>query len=698
MTNASNTMHIKIGFVHLANSTTQSDIVETYNAPIKHFRLSLVSALPARTVSATLLARVTHDICYVAPMTSFTLDDLSPPYLTPTPSPTAAPLPPAQQVDRLVPIECRDPDRERRKVVGRGEQKSGAFELEADHERFPVSFGKRPCWHCCIEIAELAATVPKKDPDTGLKTKTAHLPVHTSLNYEEILRESKRVQITRFRTNHMLYGNDFCPNYSTQKICSHYRITNWLRFSTRSAQHSAETIDLFFTRWDKNPSRDVPCSDTVSRNGNMQTRLDSQRTNYGKIPRPTPRSCVDLGSRELQCRGRTEATALVEILESAYANCGAQKIAVSQRSITLSRSLHGGRFAGDNEGNHQRPASERVGVMPHMRRLVVHTVISRVAARNPYSGGSSAADVTANTAARTSPPVNCMDIVSNRLLEIAPNNRPCNYGKAGSQLLCGAMIHDKWRMVLLQYQSAKAEWISFSYKRDNLKVVEVTSKSFDLVTSHSHLPAPPFGQLRTPTIWEMSLEHLRMTKFMQWFNTRPDHEDSPGGTSSPFDQGNEDELRKLNLASQGQSSRVSPQQLEYVPGAHPFEPGLDRKAEAPDFGKFQWIPEMGVAQSSEDRMMDSKEWPCPHDGCNKRYRRRQEAVRHMRDKHETPPVLHLWDQVDPAREDKGSSLSKHWDNFTEEERQEIRHLHGLINTIDVLERLRIAMLPRSYKP
>ena len=70
---------------------------------------------------------------------------------------------------------------------------------------------------------------------------------------------------------------------------------------------------------------------------------------------------MDLGSRALQCRGRTEATALVEILESAYANCGAQKIAVSQRSIALSRSLHGGRFAGDNEGNHQRPASERVG-------------------------------------------------------------------------------------------------------------------------------------------------------------------------------------------------------------------------------------------------------------------------------------------------------------------------------------------------
>lgn len=36
-----------------------------------------------------------------------------------------------------MPIECPNPDRERRKIVDLGGQKSGAFELEADHERIP---------------------------------------------------------------------------------------------------------------------------------------------------------------------------------------------------------------------------------------------------------------------------------------------------------------------------------------------------------------------------------------------------------------------------------------------------------------------------------------------------------------------------------------------------------------------------------
>lgn len=70
-----------------------------------------------------------------------------------------------------------------------------------------------------------------------------------------------------------LYGNDFNPNYSTQKIWSHYHITNWLQFSTCSVQHSAEANDPFFIRWDKNFSRDVPCGDTVSRNRNFETQL-----------------------------------------------------------------------------------------------------------------------------------------------------------------------------------------------------------------------------------------------------------------------------------------------------------------------------------------------------------------------------------------------------------------------------------------
>jgi hypothetical protein len=67
-TNATSTLHIKVGFVHLANSTTQSNIVETYNALIKRFCLRLVSASPVRTVSATLLTHLTHDMSHVTLM------------------------------------------------------------------------------------------------------------------------------------------------------------------------------------------------------------------------------------------------------------------------------------------------------------------------------------------------------------------------------------------------------------------------------------------------------------------------------------------------------------------------------------------------------------------------------------------------------------------------------------------------------
>ncbi|KAH9984003.1 hypothetical protein BJV77DRAFT_966436 [Russula vinacea] len=79
----------------------------------------------------------------------------------------------------------------------------------------------------------------------------------------------------------------------------------------------------------------------------------------------------------------------------------------------------------------------------------------------------------------------------------------------------------------------------------------------------------------------------------------------------------------------GQSSRVSLQQLEDMPGTHPFEHYPDRGVEAPEFVEFQWIPEMGIAR--KNRIRDSKQWKCHYDGCNKSYGRRQEAKRHMRD-------------------------------------------------------------------
>jgi hypothetical protein len=96
--------------------------------------------------------------------------------------------------------------------------------------------------------------------------------------------------------------------------------------------------------------------------------------------------------------------------------------------------------------------------------------------------------------------------------------------------------------------------------------------------------------------------------------TITDQDDFPGGTH-------------------GQSARVSLQQLEDMPSTHPFEHyPPDRRAEVPEFVEFQWIPEMGIAPSSKKR--GSKQWKCLHDGCNKSYGRRQETLRHMRDKHE----------------------------------------------------------------
>jgi hypothetical protein len=56
MTNASRTMHIKVGFAHFANSTTVRYRVDL-NALIKRFRLSLVSAPSAYSVCDPLSAR-----------------------------------------------------------------------------------------------------------------------------------------------------------------------------------------------------------------------------------------------------------------------------------------------------------------------------------------------------------------------------------------------------------------------------------------------------------------------------------------------------------------------------------------------------------------------------------------------------------------------------------------------------------------
>ena len=110
-----------------------------------------------------------------------------------------------------------------------------------------------------------------------------------------------------------------------------------------------------------------------------------------------------------------------------------------------------------------------------------------------------------------------------------------------------------------------------------------------------------------------------------------------------------------------------------------------------ELGEFQWIPETGIAPSSDDRIRGSREWPCHHVGCNKSYGRRQEAIRHTRDKHEFSRTCFIcdikWTRADMIRK---HLLFKHRHHFTEEELREIRQLQGLNNTIELLKRLEIS--------
>ena len=128
-------MYIKVGFVHLANSTTQSDIAETHNALIRRY-----SPEPCLGSSGTYGACDPHarnprhmsccsdEVDGQERKALVTMTRLGPgpsprmishhyPIFTPTPSPTAASLPPPNKVPPisshvseqvLVPIECRD--------------------------------------------------------------------------------------------------------------------------------------------------------------------------------------------------------------------------------------------------------------------------------------------------------------------------------------------------------------------------------------------------------------------------------------------------------------------------------------------------------------------------------------------------------------------------------------------------------------
>ena len=136
---------------------------------------------------------------------------------------------------------------------------------------------------------------------------------------------------------------------------------------------------------------------------------------------------------------------------------------------------------------------------------------------------------------------------------------------------------------------------------------------------------------------------------------------------------------------------ISPQQSEYVPGTYPFEDHLGQRDEVPEFGEFQSISEIEIAQDSKNNVTESKEWPCPYEGCEKRrYGRHQEVRRHIREKHAILPKCLIcgikWTRAEKIRK---HILLEHRQHFTKKERQEICDLRGLDNTIDFLKKWEI---------
>ncbi|KAH9986068.1 phosphatidylserine decarboxylase-domain-containing protein [Russula vinacea] len=430
-TNATGTMHIKVGFVHIPSSTIRPDFAETYNALIKRSRPSLVSAPATQGIEyeddglssddadgqdgeasddddETDLKSSTPDDSNV-----FTPQSHSSPDLTPTPSPTAASLPPAQQARYFLPsipkILTRRPVRRtnpppdtspspqaqptstsrlssvatptarRKKIPGPWHgHKSGAFELEADNDivgivmleihsatDLPrlrnmtrtgwdmdpfvvVSFGKKvfrtrvirhslnPVWDekllfhvrkyersfrmqltvldwdklssndhvgdAAIEIAELAENVPKKDPDTGLYpededgTRTFQefkLPLAT---VKEMPWESRHAPIITFRAKYQPYDalrqrlwSELLNHYDADdtRTLSHIELTSML--DSLGSTLSTETIDSFFTRWDKNPCTDeltfpeaIQCLETeICRPNSEKKRVEQSVSDEG---------------------------------------------------------------------------------------------------------------------------------------------------------------------------------------------------------------------------------------------------------------------------------------------------------------------------------------------------------------------------------------------------------------------------------
>jgi len=114
-------------------------------------------------------------------------------------------------------------------------------------------------------------------------------------------------------------------------------------------------------------------------------------------------------------------------------------------------------------------------------------------------------------------------------------------------------------------------------------------------------------------------------------------------------------------------------------------PSEHHRDEAPELTRPHQIPKSRSAPGYKSGIT-AAEWYCHYGECEKKYRRLQELIRHIRDKHEIPRKCFLCD-MEWTRTEKIRShyITRHSDQLTNEEREEIKRLRGRNNTIHFFE-------------
>lgn len=145
-------------------------------------------------------------------------------------------------------------------------------------------------------------------------------------------------------------------------------------------------------------------------------------------------------------------------------------------------------------------------------------------------------------------------------------------------------------------------------------------------------------------------------------------------------------MREPNMffhLSHSRSSRVSPQKLEYVPGNHPislFQHNIE-------FTDARLVPETKRPPGPNHVKEALKKWLCRHGNCSRKYWRRQELIRHIRDKHNVPRECPFCDaKWTRAEKIRAHLTTHHKGHFTKQGLQEIEVLEGLEDTIWFLTR------------